>query len=299
MTMPRCGDFDFSPRRATLSRPPVHEIIAMKPLRQIVNSICLLSSLCAGGAAAVTEIRTAAQINSEPKFISSKVDGRESVSGMCIDVFRAIEKADPELKFVGAGDWEPPARIDVSVFYKKTDAACGLVKSKQREGRFTMIEPPLFNFRYALAARNGDAVAVSNWDDVIRLGHDSVVLVVHGMGPSRQLEGIPGLQLDAGSSTIQQNFDKLLARRGRFVYYKVPGFAYLLRQRCMQDKITILPATMNTTPMYMLVGKHVAPATAQRLHLAIKQLKDSGELDRIQSKWENVSPDPAPDCARH
>ena len=162
-----------------------------------------------------------------------------------------------------------------------------------------MPEPPLFTFRYALAVRKDDDVAVSNWNDVIRLGRDNVVLVVHGMGPSRQLEDIAGLPLDAGSSTIQQNFDKLLAHRGRFVYYKAPGFERLLRQHCMQDKIKILPATMNTQSLYMVIGKHVPAATTQRLQLAIRKLKDSGELGRIQNKWENFNPDHAPDCAHH
>src|SRR5471032_589502 len=272
----------------------------MISLRHIASSLCLLSALLAcADAAALTEIRTAAQINSDPKFIRSLRNGRESVSGMCIDVFRAIEKADPELKFVGADEWEPPARIEVSIFYKKTDAACGLIKNKERESRFTMPEPPLFNFRYALAVRKDDSVAISNWDDVIRLGHDNVVLVVHGMGPSRLLEDIPGLPLDSGSSTIQQNFDKLLAHRGRFVYYKVPGFQHLLRERCMQDKIRMLPATMSTQRMYMVIGRHVPPATVERLRLAIRKLKNSGELDRIQARWENIPNDSPSACAGH
>jgi polar amino acid transport system substrate-binding protein len=280
----------------------------MKPLRLlarllarlIASSTCLATLLlCCADAGAAIEIRTAAQINSEPKFIRSLVNGRETVTGMCIDVFHAIEKTDPELKFIGAQQWEPPARIDVNIFDKKTDAACGLIKSKEREGRFTVLKPPLFTFRYTLAVRKDDNVAVSNWKDVVRLGHDSVVLVVHGMGPSRQLEDIPGLQLDAGSSTIQQNFDKLLAHRGRFVYYKAPGFQYLLHEHCMQDKIRILSATMNTLPLYMLLGKHVPPATTERLHLAIRKLKDSGELDRIQSRWENLTADRAPACSSH
>lgn len=272
----------------------------MTSLRHIASALFLLSSLLAcADAAAVTEIRTAAQINSDPKFVRSTRNGREGVSGMCIDVFRAIEKADPELKFVGADVWEPPARIEVSIFYKKTDAACGLIKNRERESRFTFPEPPLFNFRYALAVRKDDNVAVANWADVIRLGHDNVVLVVHGMGPSRLLEDIPGLPLDAGSSTIQQNFDKLLAHRGRFVYYKVPGFQHLLRERCMQDKIKMLPATMSTQHMYMVIGRHVPPPTVERLRLAIRKLKDSGELDRIQARWENIANDGQSVCTNH
>src|SRR5471032_2288513 len=162
----------------------LHEIIAMQPPRHLASSLCLLSSLFAcAGAAAVTEIRTAAQINSDPKFIGATSLGRETVTGMCVDVFHAIEKNDPELKFVGVQEWEPPARIEVSIFNKKTDAACGLIKNRERASRFTMPEPPLFTFRYALAVRKDDDVAVSNWNDVIRLGRDNVVLVVHGMGP--------------------------------------------------------------------------------------------------------------------
>src|SRR5471032_959739 len=119
------------------------------------------------------------------------------------------------------------------------------------------------------------------------------------MGPSRLLEDIPGLPLDSGSSTIQQNFDKLLAHRGRFVYYKVPGFAHLLRERCMQDKIRMLPATMSMQRMYMVIGSHVPTTTVERLRLAIGKLKNSGELDRIQARWENPTTDTLPVCAGH
>lgn len=80
------GHFDFSPPRATLRKPLDHQITAMKPLRHIASTLCLLSSLFAcARASAVTEIHTAAQINSDPKFIRSVADGRETVTGMCID----------------------------------------------------------------------------------------------------------------------------------------------------------------------------------------------------------------------
>lgn len=270
----------------------------MKPPRLIANLLCLLSALAGGAAAAATEIRTSAQTDSEPKFIRTVTDGRESVSGMCIDVFHAIEKIDPELKFVGDQEWEPPARIDAHIFYGKKDVGCGLIKNKYRDGRFVVLEPAMFVFRYTLAVRADDNVAVSNWDDVIRLGADNVVLAVQGMGPTRQLEEIAGLHLDAGSGSIRQNFDKLLAHRGRFVYYRVPGLNYLLQEYCLQDKIKILPATMQSLPLYMLAGKHVPPPTMERLRAAIAKLKDSGEFDRIQKRWENFGLDHTPACAK-
>ncbi|WP_296000922.1 ABC transporter substrate-binding protein [Rugamonas sp.] len=271
----------------------------MKPLRLIATLLCFWYALAGGAVAAVTEIRTAAQTDSEPKFVRTVVNGSTSVSGMCIDIFHAIEKIDPELKFVGDQEWEPPARIDAHIFYGKKDVGCGLVKNKYRDGRFVILEPAMFTFRYALAVRADDDVAISSWDDVIRLGHDNVVLAVQGMGPSKQLEDIAGLRLDTGSGSIQQNFEKLLAHRGRFVYFRAPGLVYLLHEFCVQDKIKILPTTMNTLPLYMLVGKHVAPPTIERLRLALAKLKDNGELDRIQKRWENFGVDHPPACAKH
>jgi len=249
--------------------------------------------------AAIIEIRTAAQINTEPKFMSSIIDGHETITGLCVDIFRAIEKIDPGVKFVGDQVWEPSARIDVSMLYKIRDAGCGLIKNSDREAHFLILEPALFIFRYTLAARIDDDVTISNWSDVIHLGRDSVVLTLHGQAPSKLLEEVTGLRVDSGSSTIRQNFEKLLAHRGRFVYYRTPGMNYFIQEYCMRDKIKILPNVMDTLALYMLVGKHVVPEIAERLHLAIRKLKDIGELERIQKKWEEYDHDFPAKCPPH
>jgi len=76
----------------------------------------LLGSL--GWAGEPAAIRVAAQSDSEPKFVAQGA----AVAGSCIDIFRAIEKVEPGLKFVGDQQWMPLKRIEAMVVGHKLDA---------------------------------------------------------------------------------------------------------------------------------------------------------------------------------
>lgn len=252
----------------------------------IVYTLCAV--LCCGTARAATELRTAAQTQSEPKFVAIDEQGRHAVGGLCIDLFRAIEKTDGELNFSGDQGWSPPARIDAGMQSGRLDVACGLIQTTRRTARFTMLEPSLFTLHYVLLARAGDAAAVASLQDVARLAGDNVVLSMQGTGPSQQLQEMAALPVDAGTSTVRQNLDKLVMGRGRFFYYRLPGLNPVIKEYCGNHQVKVLPGVMRNEPAYLMVAKHVPPATVQRLQAALRRLKDSGELDLLIRKWKVI-----------
>ncbi|MYM66112.1 transporter substrate-binding domain-containing protein [Pseudoduganella sp. FT55W] len=245
----------------------------------LISLMALTANACA------TTLRTAAQTEAEPKFIAGDHYGEPVVQGLCIDIFRAIEKTDSGLLFSGDQGWSPSARIDANLNAGLLDVACGMTKTAERQDR-QLLEPALFSLQYVLLARADDTVAVSRWQDIIQMGGENVVLSVNGTGPSRQLSTIPALRVDAGSASVRQNLHKLMIGRGRFFYYRSPANHPLIREYCAHRQIRVLPGVMRQAQAYMLVGPHVPPAIQQRLSAALRKLKDSGELDHLAKKWQ-------------
>ncbi|QNM96072.1 substrate-binding periplasmic protein [Chitinimonas koreensis] len=245
----------------------------------------LVAALAFGQAGAVTTIRTAAQTESEPKYLPAE-DGK-GIRGLCVDLYRAIEQADPNLRFVGDQAALPLKRLETMVERGELDAFCGLVRNAEREARFVYAEPALYNVAYRVAIRADDRVSVAGWDDVRKLGADGILLVNQGSGAVKRLEEFGGLKIDAGGRTTGENLSKLLAGRGRFYYYRTPGLKGEIRRAGLADKIRILPATLDVTPFYLLFNKAVPRATVEAVNRALAQLQARGELARILDRWDD------------
>ncbi|HEX7646042.1 MAG TPA: ABC transporter substrate-binding protein, partial [Noviherbaspirillum sp.] len=138
------------------------------------------------------ELRTAAQIASDPKFVAVQERGTPAVGGICVDILRALEKTDPEMKFTGDQNWQPLVRMEAGMASGDIDVICGLLRTKAREARYTYIEPPLFPVTYHLVVRADDDVQINSWDDVRALGVHGVVLVNNGFGIIDRLESTAG-----------------------------------------------------------------------------------------------------------
>lgn len=226
-------------------------------------------------------IRVAAQIDSEPKFVAQGA----AVAGSCIDIFRAIERVDPGLRFVGDQQWMPLKRIEAMIVGRKLDAACGLVRSDERIAAYKIPDTPLFSVNYHMLVRADDTVIAKNFDDVRKLNEDGVVLVNAGSGAIAALKKAGNLKIDSTANTTAQNIDKLLAGRGRFFYYRIPGLASEIRRGRHEQKVRMLPSVFDTQVFYMVLGRHVGKELEDRIALALGRLNEHGEMKQIAEKW--------------
>lgn len=239
--------------------------------------------LCAAALAA-TDVRTAAQQGTEPKFLN---DGRTgAMVGICIDIMQAVERQDPSLKFTGQQNWQPLTRIYSGMDHGTLDASCGLSHSAERDRKYRFVGPALFNLHYHLIARIDDPVSIANWDDVRNLEPDGVVLANRGFAGVTVLQNAGVRLIDAGAASPQLNVQKLVARRGRLFFHRGPGLQALLNRTGYGDKVKILPTEMASSPLYFVVGKHVSASVVDRLRAALLALEKSGELERIARSWE-------------
>lgn len=239
--------------------------------------------LCAAHAAAA-ELRVAAQVGAEPKFVTLPETG--AVGGICIDILRAVERVDAGLRFSGERNWMPLPRMYSAMDHGALDAFCGLSHSAERDRKYRFVGPPLFSVRYHLVVRADDGINVNSWDDVRKLGRDGVVLANRGFAGVTLLENAGVRWIDASSASPELNVQKLAARRGRFFFHRNPGLQALLDRTGYGAKVRILPTVMVHSQLYFVLSKQVAAEVAERLDAALQLLEKNGELEAIARKWE-------------
>src|SRR5689334_18894195 len=140
-------------------------------LRQTAVAICLLALSTAG--AWSMDIRTAAQ-DSQPKFIKEG----SAITGLCIDIFKALERTDPDLKFSALTSFTPLPRTESQLAEGTLDVICGLASTKERKEKFDVIDIPVYTTHLTLAARKDEAADIKTFDDIRKLGPEAVVLTV-------------------------------------------------------------------------------------------------------------------------
>ena len=127
--------------------------------------------------------------------------------------------------------------------------------------------------------------ATPGWGPALAASTIPPVLDLHASGAITRLHDIGGLIIDSGGISNQANYEKLLMKRGRFVYYRSPGFESDLREQGLADKIRILPTVMEETPFYILFHRHSAPERLTLFVNTLQRLADSGELAALARRY--------------
>lgn len=243
--------------------------------------LCLLAP--ASWALGATEVyRTAAQQASAPKYVAL-ADGR--VGGICVDLFRRMEAREPTLRITGDQAFLPLRRLEKKVLHGQLDFICGVGESPARRDHFIVLRPAIFTVRYQLAVRHDDPVDIHSWADVRALGPAGTILINHGSGAIARLQAIGGLTIDSGGISSKANYDKLLMKRGRFVYYRSPGFESDLREHGLEGRIRLLPTVMEETPFYILFHRHSTPERLALFTRTLQRLAESGELAALVERY--------------
>ena len=250
-------------------------------------SAIALVMLSTSAASTTVDIRTAAPSASDPKFVELRNGGKQAVGGICVDIFRAIERVDPGLGIVGDQMWQPLVRMEAGMSTGEIDVICGLLRTTVRAARYTYIEPALFPVTYHLVVRADDNVRIDSWNDVRALGERGIVLVTNGFGIIDRLESATGIRIDSGATTTKANFAKLLAERGRFFYHRSPGINAEIRAAGMERKVKVLPAAMHIEKFYLAASNRLPRETIERLNKAVAELERKGELARLLAKWSS------------
>ena len=236
--------------------------------------------LCTLPAIAGQALRTAAETGSEPKFVATAAH----VEGLCPDILQALAEADTRLVFSGGNTLLPQERIEGMIAGGQLDLACGFRRTEARQRRYLFSAAPVFQVRFKLAARNGDAAEVVSPDSLRSLTTHQTVLLNSGSGQIDTLKQW-GITVDALAATPADNLRKLAAGRGRFYVYREPGLAQAIREAGLDSELKVLPFVLETVDYYLIYRPDLPSAVRGRLDNTIRQLAHDGTLLRIAQRW--------------
>lgn len=227
------------------------------------------------------DVRTAAQ-DSQPKFI--KESG--PITGLCIDIFKAIERVDPDLKFSSSSSFTPLPRIELGLQDGTLDAFCGLADTKQRREKLDFVETPLYTTHLVLAARKDEKADPKTFDEIKKLGDDAVVMVVMLTAQAEMASAQQGLKVDAQSRDTSQNLQKLVGGRGRFVLHNDFALVDEIKRDNLGDKVKLLSGEFAKEGRFMVMSKQASPELKKKLTAAIEKLSKSGELTKLFAPYK-------------
>lgn len=251
---------------------------------KIAKSFILFWIICTisfSGFAKTIIIKTVSQEGFTSKYNLSN----KEKSGICIDIIRAIEKIDPEVKFVGLESSDVTARIEESLGNGVIDCFFGLARTDERANRFILLEPPLYSSNQCLFVRNGDSVIINSFDDVKKLGKAGVILVIRGTTQEAYLKSIGGLIIDNGSVDTVGNLKKLMSDRGRFYYGSDINTIEEINYKVFKKSLKVLPVRFQPSDICIAFSKQSMSKVVVRIQKDLKKLYDSGKLTKIYQKY--------------
>lgn len=246
-------------------------------MRKLLTLSALLMSLPFGAQAEHYVVRTMGQESLPPKWMIR--DGRPA--GLCPDIFTAMEKAEPRLKFKGQDDFRSVPQIEQGLQSGAVGAACALLDSERRR-KVAHMSGKLYIVRHRLAAASSDKVNVESIDELVRL--KPLITTSRGAAYTDQLR-VLGLEVDDSTGDNLINMKKILAGHGRFVYMNELTLAWLIRENKLSDKVRLLPAVLKEEPIFFWISRKTDPEAARLMNAALVKLKASGDLGRIYERW--------------
>ena len=140
-----------------------------------------------------------------------------------------------------------------------------------------------------MAVSIDDDVVIDSFEDIRLLGQNGIILTVFGTSTGKFLQKQGGLIIDDGAITIAQCFEKLLKKRGRFVYYHQLGLVSTISSERLEKKIKILPTIFRRYYQYAAFSKHVPQHIVDKVKSALMKLKMNGQLDHIYEKYSVIN----------
>ena len=249
----------------------------MKLFAHILSTLWFAAALTAG--AQTISLHTAAQDGSAPKFIES--DG--PATGLCPDIFQAMEKADKGLHIDTDPRPTPIKRLEAELKEGQLDVVCALLDTAQRNDMAHRISTPLYVLTERLVGRRDDNGVINHVRDLAQSG--DLVVTQSGASYAADLrrQGVQVVETPGGSVVALRN---VLSKRARFYYTNELTGAYYIRAEGLGDQLRLHPGVLQSSPSYLWVSRKVDLAVVRRIEVVVAQLKRSGELDRIYQRYQ-------------
>ena len=226
------------------------------------------------------ELRTAAQ-DSAPKY--QMIDG--TMQGIGVDIMRALEAVDSDLKFVGDQQFLPFRRLQRDLELGSIDVFFGLKRTAKRDALFRFIEEPLYRLNYTIAMRKDDLDSINSIEDLNAVARDDQLATVRGAATRQFLvENFNARFIDSLPSPAQL-LRVLEAGRIRFAFYHDMGLENAVRSQKMESSLTVLPVSFSSYGHHVAFNRNVPQASINRVETALEKIRADGTLASILGKY--------------
>ena len=225
-------------------------------------------------------LKTVYQEGFPSKFNSANSDK----PGICIEVLRAIERIDPELRFTGLDKKATTARILSMLDNRELDVFFGLARTPDRENKYLWIAN-IFSAQPYLFVLANDSQEFFRMDQIQQLSKNNAILVIPKSAQDEYLKKIPGIHIDRGSLDTEQNLHKLLKGRGRFYFGSDINTMPVILRMGILLRLKTLPISFPANANYLAAAQGTDPRVILRLQRAMAILSDTGELQRIFNRY--------------
>lgn len=236
--------------------------------------------------AAATELTTAYQSNSAPKYIVTQAG---NVEGLCMDILRKVEDRLENIKFKGSMSI-PLKRLESYLETGEIDVFFGLAKNSKREMKFTYVDTPLYEVNHVVAVRKGEYEDISGFQFIEALGTKGKILTNFGSATERFLRRKQNLNIDSSGRDLKINLNKLLKKRGEFVYFHDLGLYKALAEEFKRKPIEIRKLSFHKYHHYIAFTKDTDSEIIARVSQVMTELQADGTLLKILMKYKRHNP---------
>ena len=205
--------------------------------------------------------------------------------GLCPDIFKAVQKIDPELQVSWSKPALPERRLLSELGVGDLDVACGFTRTREREHQFRIPDVVLYEKTLVAVVRDGDSLDLNSFADLKALAGKDTILVNAGSQVPERLRQLGVARIDEGGASSAVNLQKLVLGRGRVFLYDDPMIDWEARRAHFNGQVHAIPAALDVNRYYMLLSQRLPAATVQRFGKALARLRDDGSLREIIEHW--------------
>ena len=225
----------------------------------------------------------------EPLYMYEKQNGKVEISGMNREIVTAFLQKAQEFQISFLGNLPAPRAFE----YLKDNTVqviFGIAKDAERETLYQYTDTPLYPVKFCIIARADDIVVhrIFTYEAMKQVG--GTVLGLRGSTAIKVFEERTkdlNIPIEV-TTTLEQNFKKLMAHRGRFFVFNNYTLIEGVKQLGYQSQVVMLPLVVHETSHWVAFSKAVPPEVVQKANAVLRELQDSGELQRICARYGNL-----------
>lgn len=243
----------------------------------------LLSALLLPSLAAPAQELTLRTVQQSGSTVKYDPEGGPLRPGLCMDILRAVEKADPGLHFGGLGQQVPLKRVERLLADGQVDAFFCLLKSPERERQWRYVPVPLYTIRHVIVQRADDPRNLDTLAELAASSQRKPVLVARGTVLARRLLAADVAITEVGSE--REALQMLTLGRADVIYGQDINLLRHVAENKLGDKVKLGRTVFREDSQFLAVRADLPAAHEGRLTQALRRLERDGTLRQLAEKY--------------